>query len=90
MPSYTRSDGYRNLAAHYPEHSDKRPTFKPDLGPKMYIATKDIDSPPVPPPSKAVLTGKCMPEKTHLSFESTSKNLATASLAIPSTLEVST
>lgn len=59
MPSYTRDDGYRNLAAHYPEPTVKRPTFKPDLGtshsaprlhpvtyklgPKMYIATKDVD-----------------------------------------------
>ncbi len=57
MPSYTRNDGYRNLAAHYPESTEKRSTFKPDLGtcihaqrlhrfthkqgPKMYIATKD-------------------------------------------------
>ncbi|KAI1784034.1 hypothetical protein LXA43DRAFT_902412 [Ganoderma leucocontextum] len=46
MPSYTRCDGLLNLAAHYPSPSSsgEYKSFKPDLGPKMYIATKDLYS----------------------------------------------
>ncbi|KAI0373844.1 hypothetical protein BV20DRAFT_1033715 [Pilatotrama ljubarskyi] len=40
MPAYTRSNGFRNLAAHYPEGPVPQ---KPDLGPKMYVATRDTD-----------------------------------------------
>ncbi|KAI0689579.1 hypothetical protein C8T65DRAFT_588533 [Cerioporus squamosus] len=41
MPSYTRHDGVRNLIAHYaiPPHPFK--SLKPDVGPKVYIATPD-------------------------------------------------
>ncbi|KAI0650954.1 hypothetical protein C8Q79DRAFT_998671 [Trametes meyenii] len=43
MPSYTRNNGLRNLAAHYPEPPHPYRSLKPDLGPKMYLATRDID-----------------------------------------------
>ncbi|KAF8869472.1 hypothetical protein BD779DRAFT_1457360 [Infundibulicybe gibba] len=41
MPAYTRHDGWKNLAAHFPIDEAPHRTFKPDLGPKMYVATKD-------------------------------------------------
>ncbi|KAI0755727.1 hypothetical protein C8Q74DRAFT_1305164 [Fomes fomentarius] len=43
MPVYTRHDGFLNLAAHYPPG----PAFKsgrPDMGPKAYLATRDLYS----------------------------------------------
>ncbi|KAI0709160.1 hypothetical protein C8Q76DRAFT_626499 [Earliella scabrosa] len=42
MPSYSRSDGFRNLAAHYaiPPHPHR--SNKPDLGPKLYLASRDV------------------------------------------------
>ncbi|KAI0370427.1 hypothetical protein BV20DRAFT_1035907 [Pilatotrama ljubarskyi] len=43
MASHTRLDGFHNLAAHFPLSSSSRQSFKPDLGPKMYIATRDLD-----------------------------------------------
>ncbi|KAI0363036.1 hypothetical protein BV20DRAFT_1040111 [Pilatotrama ljubarskyi] len=44
MPAYTRYDGYRNLAAHWPvEPGARRQSFKPDLGPKMYLASPDVE-----------------------------------------------
>ncbi|RDX40198.1 hypothetical protein OH76DRAFT_1366565 [Lentinus brumalis] len=41
MPSYARDNGVRNLIAHYavPPHPFK--SLKPDVGPKVYIATPD-------------------------------------------------
>ncbi|KAI1785997.1 hypothetical protein LXA43DRAFT_898773 [Ganoderma leucocontextum] len=46
MPSYTRHNGFLNLTAHYPlpSNSGEHKSFKPDLGPKMYIATRDLYS----------------------------------------------
>ncbi|RDX51828.1 hypothetical protein OH76DRAFT_1346367 [Lentinus brumalis] len=42
MQAYTRYDGYRNLISHYgiPPYPIK--SQKPDVGPKVYIATKDV------------------------------------------------
>ncbi|KAI1783926.1 hypothetical protein LXA43DRAFT_902649, partial [Ganoderma leucocontextum] len=42
FPSYTRYNGFRNLAAHWPDTSGKA-NLKPDLGPKMYVATRDLN-----------------------------------------------
>ncbi|KAI0649970.1 hypothetical protein C8Q79DRAFT_900112 [Trametes meyenii] len=43
MPSYTRDDGLYNIAAHFPV-SQSFGCIKPDLvGPKMYLATRDVD-----------------------------------------------
>ncbi|KAI1783901.1 hypothetical protein LXA43DRAFT_976943 [Ganoderma leucocontextum] len=38
MPSYTRDDGYMNLTAYYPRRNPAH------LGPKMYVATRDLYS----------------------------------------------
>ncbi|KAI1785309.1 hypothetical protein LXA43DRAFT_976296 [Ganoderma leucocontextum] len=59
FPSYTRHNGYRNVAAHWPDSPHSVPSFKPDLGkriifrpmchyshstgPKMYIATRYLE-----------------------------------------------
>ncbi|KAI0643029.1 hypothetical protein C8Q79DRAFT_1002795 [Trametes meyenii] len=43
MPSYTRDNGFKNLAAHLPDLPKPHRSLKPDLGPKMYLATRDID-----------------------------------------------
>ncbi|KAI0644323.1 hypothetical protein C8Q79DRAFT_876239, partial [Trametes meyenii] len=43
MPFITRDDGFRNLAAHYPSPPSGHRSLKPDLGPKVYIATRDND-----------------------------------------------
>ncbi|KAI0709976.1 hypothetical protein C8Q76DRAFT_569720, partial [Earliella scabrosa] len=42
MPSYSRSDGYRNLASHYAIPPHPLGSNKPDLGPKLYLASQDI------------------------------------------------
>nr|VWO97863.1 Zn(2)-C6 fungal-type domain-containing protein [Ganoderma boninense] len=42
IPSYTRDNGFMNLAAHYPKSRSGCKSFKPDLGPKMYVATRDL------------------------------------------------
>ncbi|KAI0667787.1 hypothetical protein C8Q78DRAFT_981528 [Trametes maxima] len=43
MQSYTRNDELRNLAAHFPISPSSVSNLKPDLGPKMYLATRDIN-----------------------------------------------
>ncbi|KAI0689523.1 hypothetical protein C8T65DRAFT_588583 [Cerioporus squamosus] len=42
MQSYTRSNGFRNLIAHYGIPPARTPSFRPDVGPKVYIATPDM------------------------------------------------
>ncbi|RPD53957.1 hypothetical protein L227DRAFT_589116 [Lentinus tigrinus ALCF2SS1-6] len=41
MPSYTRYDGFRNLIAHYGIPPPRIVSLRPDVGPKVYIATPD-------------------------------------------------
>ncbi|RPD78442.1 hypothetical protein L226DRAFT_457378 [Lentinus tigrinus ALCF2SS1-7] len=42
MPSYTRYDGMRNLIAHYGIPPPRIASLRPDVGPKVYIATPDL------------------------------------------------
>ncbi|KAI0691216.1 hypothetical protein C8T65DRAFT_711537 [Cerioporus squamosus] len=42
MPAYTCHDGYLNLIAHFPSFLPPYVTFKPDPGPKVYIASPDL------------------------------------------------
>ncbi|RPD72399.1 hypothetical protein L226DRAFT_546935 [Lentinus tigrinus ALCF2SS1-7] len=41
MPQYTRYDGFRNLIAHYGIPPPRIASMRPDVGPKVYIATPD-------------------------------------------------
>ncbi|KAM5534237.1 hypothetical protein V8D89_012144 [Ganoderma adspersum] len=43
FPSYTRYNGYCNIAAHWPDSVSGLPSLKPNLGPKMYVATRDLN-----------------------------------------------